>query len=65
MQYASNHNLPITFVVEDNDISVLTNTREVWGKSTLRFENSEYTNVISYKYKSKYPHAGAGTRVQF
>ncbi len=65
MQYASNHNLPITFVVEDNDISVLTNTREVWGKSTLRFEDSKYTNVISYKYKSKYPHAGAGTRVQF
>ena len=65
MQYASNHNLPITFVVEDNDISVLTNTREVWGKSKLRFEDSKYTNVVSYKYKSKYPHAGAGTRVQF
>ncbi len=63
--YALRNELPITFIVEDNSLSVLTDTRVVWGNSTLRFEENNLPNVISYKYKSKYPHAGAGTRVQF
>lgn len=65
IRYSFNHKLPINFVVEDNSISVLTNTRETWGNPSLRFEENPLPNVISYKYKSKYPHAGAGTRVQF
>ena len=65
IRYSFNHKLPITFVIEDNSLSVLTDTREVWGAQTLRYEESLLPNVISYKYKSKYPHAGAGERVQF
>lgn len=65
IRYARNHNLPITFVVEDNSISVLTETRKVWGSDSLTFEELQPPNVITYKYESKYPHAGAGTRVQF
>lgn len=65
IRYSHNHGLPIVFVIEDNSISVMTETREVWGSSRLHFEEIELPNVISYKYKSKYPHAGAGTRVQF
>lgn len=65
IRYSLNHDLPITFIVEDNSISVLTDTREVWGSKKLRFEEGNLPNVISYKYRSKYPHAGAGTRVQF
>ena len=65
IRYAQNHNLPITFVVEDNSISVLTETRKVWGSDSLTFEELQPPNVITYKYESKYPHAGAGTRVQF
>jgi TPP-dependent pyruvate/acetoin dehydrogenase alpha subunit len=65
IRYSFNHKLPITFVIEDNSLSVLTDTREVWGAQTLRYEESPLPNVISYKYKSKYPHAGAGERVQF
>jgi len=33
VEYARNFDLPITFVVEDNDKSVCTDTREVWGYS--------------------------------
>jgi len=65
IRYSDRHNLPITFIVEDNGISVLTETRSVWNSLTLRFEEITSPNVRSYKYKSKYPHAGAGVRVQF
>jgi TPP-dependent pyruvate/acetoin dehydrogenase alpha subunit len=65
IRYSDKHNLPLTFVVEDNGISVLTETRKVWNSAILRFEENKNSNVKSYKYKSKYPHAGAGRRVQF
>jgi|TARA_R110000824_G_scaffold388864_1_gene584618 TPP-dependent pyruvate/acetoin dehydrogenase alpha subunit len=66
VKYARNHNLPIHFIVEDNGKSVCTDTRATWGAERLTYEgvNDEY--VTYYKYKlDKYPHAGAGTRVQF
>ena len=65
IRYSEKHNLPITFVVEDNGVSVLTETRKVWNSDTLRFEELQSPKVMSYKYSSKYPHAGAGVRVQF
>lgn len=63
--YSENFDLPITFVIEDNNQSVLTNTRKVWGSDILRYERYPNTKVISYKYSSSYPHAGAGVRVEF
>jgi TPP-dependent pyruvate/acetoin dehydrogenase alpha subunit len=65
LRYSDKHQLPITFIVEDNGISVLTETRQVWNSGTLRYEENQNPNVLSFKYKSKYPHAGAGVRVQF
>lgn len=70
-RYSVANNLPITFVVEDNDLSVMTPTAEVWGvdKWYLLGQNKhsyETDHLIYYKYKNeKYPHAGAGVRVQF
>jgi pyruvate dehydrogenase E1 component alpha subunit len=70
-KYAKAQDLPITFVVEDNELSVLTPTHEMWGadKWYLPVQNSswhEEKHLIYYKYKNhKYPHAGAGVRVQF
>ena len=71
-KYAVAHDLPITFVVEDNGLSVLTPTHEMWGvdKWYLPPQNNgrdwESKHLIYYKYKNtKYPHAGAGVRVQF
>ena len=65
IRYSIKNELPITFIIEDNGLSVLSDTRSTWGSSELRYEENIYPNVISYKYKSKYPHAGAGKRVQF
>lgn len=63
-KYAVNHDLPITFVVEDNNKSVCTNTRKVWNASEIYFSESK-PKVLYYQYQSKYPHAGAGKRIQF
>jgi len=63
-KYAVNHDLPITFVVEDNNKSVCTNTRKVWNASEIYFSKSK-PKVLYYQYQSKYPHAGAGKRIQF
>ena len=70
-RYAVAQNLPITFVVEDNALSVLTPTAEVWGEDKWYLPAVdrvwyEGNHLIYYKYKNdKYPHAGAGVRVQF
>ena len=62
-KYAVNHDLPITYIIEDNSKSVCTITREVWN-ADLYFQN-ETRKIIYYKYDTKYPHAGAGKRIQF
>lgn len=71
-RYAKAQNLPITFVVEDNGLSVLTPTDEIWGKHRWYLPENfsgdwyESSNLIYYKYKNnQYPHSGAGVRVQF
>lgn len=65
VKYAINHELPIRFIVEDNGKSVCTDTREAWNQKVLSFENPTHPSILSYKYQTKYPHAGAGVRVQF
>lgn len=65
IKYSQRHELPIRFIVEDNGKSVVTNTREAWNSETLLFDDSDNPMVIHYRYENKYPHAGAGTRVQF
>jgi len=62
-KYAVNHDLPITYVIEDNSKSVCTVTKEVWNDD-LYFKN-ETRKIIYYQYETKYPHAGAGKRIQF
>ena len=65
IKYSKNKNLPIHFIVEDNRKSVCTDTRKAWSKNKLTYENISDKFVTYYKYKLKYPHAGAGQRVQF
>ena len=64
-KYSRNYKLPIRFIVEDNNMSVVTDTRDVWNMEETSFENTDDPMIFYYKYKNKYPHAGAGTRVQF
>lgn len=61
MKYAYNFNLPLSVVVEDNGVSVCTDTREAWGQDVPNY----IPGVRRFKYQSKYPHAGAGKRIQF
>lgn len=65
IKYSRNHHLPIHFIVEDNAKSVCTDTREAWNQPRLSFEDADDDYVSYYRYKTKYPHAGAGVRVQF
>jgi pyruvate dehydrogenase E1 component alpha subunit len=64
-KYAFSHDLPITYVVENNEKSVCTPTKDVWNIKELTFSGENTPKVIYYEYKSKYPHAGAGQRIQF
>lgn len=67
IKYARNHRLPIRFVVEDNGKSVCTDTRSAWNADKLSFDDvgSRDPYVHYYRYETKWPHAGAGVRVQF
>lgn len=61
--YATTHNLPIRWIIEDNDLSVCTDTKQVWNVKELPTKN--LPNIYYYKYKNKWPHAGFGKRIQF
>ena len=60
--YAEGHELPITFVIEDNGYCINTNTFEAWGKVPCEWGSSY---VRCYGYKRVYPHAGSGDFVDF
>lgn len=59
-KYAKNFNLPIKFVVEDNNLSTNTPTIKAWGK-----KQQKLPGVLLYKYKRKYPHHGIGKWILF
>jgi TPP-dependent pyruvate/acetoin dehydrogenase alpha subunit len=65
LKYSMANQLPITFIVEDNGKSVCTDTMKTWNmkESTYKHLDDEY--IYYYEYETKYPHAGAGKRVQF
>lgn len=64
-KYSFYHKLPIRFVIEDNNQSGCTDTRQTWNMKTLTFEGGKNEMIHFYKYKSKWPHSGAGKRIQF
>lgn len=66
VKYATYHDLPITFVVSDNGLSVMTDTREVWGSTKPWFKDTRFAKkIIYFKYKNTYPHSGIGWHVSF
>ena len=65
IKYSRNFDLPIHFVIEDNSLSVCTDTRKTWQQKKLSFEGSNDKFVTFYSYKSKWPHAGAGKGYNF
>lgn len=65
IKYSIQHKLPIKFIVEDNGKSVCTDTAKTWGMKKSFYMDTESEYLYYYQYETKYPHAGAGTRVQF
>ena len=60
-KYAKNFDLPLQFVVEDNNLSTNTPTDETWGG----IKRSVPDDVIYYKYERGYPHHGTGSWILF
>ncbi len=66
VKYALNFDLPVKFIVCDNGVSVMTNTREVWGCNEPWFKNTKYeAKIIYFKYTNGYPHSGLGKLIKF
>ena len=61
LRYAQGKKLPITFVVEDNNLAIETTKDQRWGQHYP----IESPNVIRYKYVRRYPHVGVGKFVGF
>ena len=62
LKYASTMDLPIKYVIENNDRSVCTSTEQRWGKK-VNFVAAD--KVIVYNYKCEWPHCGCGEWVTF
>ncbi len=66
VKYVTNFDLPAVFIVCDNGVSVMTNTRETWGSQEPWFKNTKYENkIIYFKYTNGYPHSGLGKLIKF
>ena len=65
LKYAQNFKLPIHFIIENNKISVCTDTFKTWGQKKSSYYKSNNKFITYYEYKSKYPHSGAGVRIDF
>jgi hypothetical protein len=66
VKYVTNFDLPATFIVADNGVSVMTDTRAVWGDPQPWFEDTKYAKkIIYFKYINGYPHSGLGKLIKF
>lgn len=59
-KYAKNFELPLNWVVEDNNMSVHTPTDMAW-----KHKQDIPDDIIYYNYEMKYPHHGTGKWVNF
>ena len=65
-RYAMGQDLPVTFVIEDNDRAVETTVKERWGKyDTFMEALSDCPKIKYYKYTPKYPHVGTGEPINW
>ena len=60
LRYAMGHDLPIEFIVEDNGMSVCTDTLASWGTEPVG-----RSKIRSYQYKLTKAHVGIGRHVRF
>ena len=66
VKYVYNFDLPATFIVADNGVSVMTDTRATWGDPQPWFKDTKYEKkIIYFKYTNGYPHSGLGKLIKF
>lgn len=66
VKYAVNFDLPAVFVVSDNALSVMTDTRAAWGSPDPWFKGTRFETKIEYfKYHNGWPHSGVGKLIKF
>ncbi|MDE1920903.1 MAG: hypothetical protein KGI24_05575 [Candidatus Omnitrophica bacterium] len=66
VKYVYNFDLPATFIVCDNGVSVMTDTRATWGNPDPWFAGTKYeSKIIYFKYTNGYPHSGLGKLIKF
>lgn len=65
VKYAKNWNLPIVFVVCDNGLSVMTETRKVWNNISTWWNQDFSDKILHFKYENGYPHSGLGKLIKF
>lgn len=73
IRYSINHDLPIRWIIGDNNLSVSTITDETWRgniRELVKFFKSQisfckYTQLYYYSYKNIYPHSGCGSFISF
>lgn len=64
MNYTKNFDLNVNYIVEDNDVSVLTDTKKSWNATKLHIDWT-HPRLRYFHYKNDYPHSGVGKVVQF
>lgn len=66
VKYAVYHDLPVKFIVSDNGLSVMTDTRAVWGSAEPWFVGTRFASkIIYFQYHNDYPHSGLGWKIKF
>lgn len=63
LRYAQNFELPITYVIEDNNRSVCTDVKARWGWRDRPYNFASKVRCI--EYNPKWPHVGCGEWVTF
>jgi len=59
--YSEGFSLPIVFVEENNGLSVMSPTEDVWGPNNAE----EYPKYDYFDYKNTWPHSGINKKVSF
>lgn len=61
MRFGHSRQLPLTFVIEDNDLAVESTKRDRWHN----YVSINAPNVIRYEYVRGVPHVGVGKHISF
>lgn len=63
VRFANARNLPITFIIEDNDYSIDSTKAQRWHNHVAI--ESDNNRIIRYHYTRRYPHVGIGKFITF